>query len=77
MPIGGMVGGLIGVTDGDIIGQTVGGQIGRISIALSQSGCIEPLTHSHVHPALAVVAEIAIAAITIAVFISALPLTSL
>ena len=49
--MGGIVGGLIGVIDGDMIGQIVGGQIGRISIELSQRGCIWPLTHWQVQPA--------------------------
>jgi hypothetical protein len=63
VPIGGIVGGSIGVTEGAMIGQTVGGQIGGTLIALSQSGCIAPLTHWHVHSALAVPIEIAVIAI--------------
>jgi hypothetical protein len=67
--MGGIVGVAIGATEG-IAMQTVGGQIGGMSFALSHSGCIEPPSHSHEHPALAVVTEIAIAAITIAVLTS-------
>jgi hypothetical protein len=46
VPMGGICGGIIGVTDGGTIPQIVGGQIGRISIALEQSGSICPFTHS-------------------------------
>jgi len=47
------VGGLIGATDGAAMGQMVGGQIGRRSIELAQSGCIWPFTHWHMQLALA------------------------
>jgi hypothetical protein len=53
VPKGGSVGGLNGATDGDMIGQIVLGQIGGKSLALSQCGCIWPLTHWQVQPALA------------------------
>jgi hypothetical protein len=44
---------MIGGIDGDMMGQIVGGQIGGISKALPQSGCIWPLVHWQVHSALA------------------------
>jgi hypothetical protein len=53
--MGGTMGVGMGVIEGAAIGQIVGGQIGGISIASSQSGCICLLTHSHVHSALALV----------------------
>jgi len=42
------VGWLIGATDGAAMGQMLGGQIGRRSIELAQSGCIWPFTHWHI-----------------------------
>jgi hypothetical protein len=48
-----MRGGLIGASDGDMIGQIVGGQIGSISNVLSHRGFISPSTHWHVQPAYA------------------------
>jgi hypothetical protein len=33
------------------MGQIVGGQIGRISIALLHTGCIAPLMQTHAHEA--------------------------
>jgi len=43
--------------EGEAIGQIVGGQIGGRSIELSQSGCMCPLTHWQVQPAVAAVDE--------------------
>ena len=43
----------MGRTDGVLIGQIRGAQIGRRSILLVQSGCIRPLTHAQVQVALA------------------------
>jgi hypothetical protein len=48
-----MVGGLIGAIDGGTMPQTVGGQIGGISIVLEQMDCVAPLTHRQTHAALA------------------------
>ena len=45
VPIGGIVGGLIGVIEGGMIGQTAGGHIGGTPRELLQSGCILPSTH--------------------------------
>ena len=44
VPMGGTVGGMIGVTDGGAIEQICGAQIGGRSILLSQSGCTSPFT---------------------------------
>ena len=51
VPIGGIVGGLIGAIEGVAIGQMRGGQIGGISSELVHSGCISPSTHWQVHDA--------------------------
>jgi hypothetical protein len=45
VPIGGIVGGLIGATEGIAIGQRRGGQIGEMSSGLAHNGCISPSTH--------------------------------
>jgi hypothetical protein len=51
VPIGGIVGVGIGWIDGGTMGQMVGGQIGRISIALLHTGCITPFMQTHAHVA--------------------------
>jgi hypothetical protein len=49
--MGGIIGLGIGWTDGGTSGQMVGGQIGRISIALLHTGCITPFMQTHAHAA--------------------------
>ena len=61
MPIGGIIGGDIGLIDGGAIGAMLGGRGGAISSVLSQSGTCrhgdDEQSHSQVHAALASVAE--------------------
>ena len=54
----------IGATEGAMIGHIVGGHIGGISSEFSQSGCIRPLTHSHIQPALAVSPKVIVASMS-------------
>jgi hypothetical protein len=44
-PIGGIVGGMIGLMDGGTIGQICGAQMGFLSISLWQIGVTRPSTH--------------------------------
>ena len=45
MPIGGILGGLIGAIDGGVIRHIVGEHMGGISRALEQIGVTVPFTH--------------------------------
>jgi hypothetical protein len=44
-PIGGIVGGIVGLMDGGTIGQICGAQMGFLSISLWQIGVTRPSTH--------------------------------
>src|SRR5438067_1435057 len=57
-PTGGTIGVGIGATDGGMIWQMVGGQIGGVSIALLQIGCICPFTQRQTHAAGALVVSV-------------------